>query len=568
MPGSIRKILSPAQVQILERGELRDLEGAESRGGLRFGSWFETRGPGSLRISREYGNRDGGLRHFQSLAARSPRTMGEVSLSSISSKTWIERLRGFLQYLYGRWAAGPHGFLLMGASFLLGRDPAFDTAHPLDLLHPLEPGWPPTNHPELKEVTGPLSSVLGTSHQAVFLVLKDLNIKLWLLEGGEWKSMLLGDRLQLAPGAVFAVGEKPRWANRSGYRPDQTRIYRFEPGQDPAGRWKILELAHAEEQLEDFLIRQLGRRFSFVSNPTLTAAVRAMVREAEALGGEPQARVEFLKENILESITAITLGAMRVNPVPLVDFLRQVFAEFKEETPDPVSVFYLTERLLLNFFFLLNPPQQPQKILNVLKNMRQQGYSAGELARWIDNFDLVPLNFLEIVEQIPTLIRKLRSWGLSADRAEVLIFRILEGFEERDEVASPEAVSSIAKFMQEAQWEAEPAVEVAFRTRKTLQEASDLAGQGLGEPSRWDDRVYWTYVLNHAARFAVYLKGFGIPPEKSREVVESLIGAYREDVVPTFIELMKPEYEVFFQDWKVSLHDLLEEMKHYHFGKN
>ncbi|MFO1462151.1 MAG: hypothetical protein U1F66_00060 [bacterium] len=539
----------------------------------------ETRSPDSLPMEARFGNGAGALEAFQSLAAKPSRRGGERASSIVPGRdaaalphppsgSWWTRARNFFKNLYGQWAGGPHGFLLMGASFLLGRDPGFEAEHPLDLLHPLEPGWPPTNHPELEEVTGPLSRILGTNHHAAFLVLKDPAIKLWLLEGGEWKTMLLGDRLQLAPGAVFAVGEKPRWANRSGYRPEKTRVYRFEAGQDAAGRWKIMELAHAEDQLEDFLVRQLGRRFSFVSNSTLSVAVRAMVREAEALGGEPQARVEFLKENILESITAITLGAMRYNPVSLIDFLREVFAEFKEGTPDPASVFYLTERLLINFFFLLNPPQQPQKILNVLKNMRQQGYSAGELSRWIDNFDLVPLNFLENVEQIPTLIRKFRSWGLSADRAEALIFRILEGFEERDEVASPEAMSSIARFMLEADWEAEPAVEVAFRTRRILQGASDLRGQGPEAPPRWDDRIYWSYVLNHAARFATYLKGFGIPAERSRQVVESLIGAYREDVVPTFLELMKPEHEVFFRDWKVSLDGLLEEMKQYHPGKN
>jgi len=524
----------------------------------------ETSAP--LRTEAKFGRSDGSLKSFQSLATNPLDGKGIGSTANPGS--WLSQARGFFRNIYRRWSQGPHGFLLMGASFLLGDAASFETSHSLDLLHALDPGWPAPKYPELEEITGPLSRVLGTSSRAVYLVLKDPKEKLWLLQENEWTPMLLGDRIELAAGAVFAVGEKPRWANRSGYRPDKTRVYRLGQGFDAAGRWQVFELAHGEDQLADFVVRHLARRFPFVSEAGLNSAVRAMVREAESLGGDAQARIEFLKENILESITAVTLGAMRLNPVPLVDFLRQVFAEFKSDTPDPASVYFLTERLLLNFFLLLNPPQQPQKILSVVKNMRSQGYSAAELARWIENFDMVPLNFLENVEHIPTLTRKIRAMGLAADRAEILIFRVLEAFEERDEVATPEATVAIAKFMAEAGWEADSAVDVAFRTRRILEEASDLAESGADAPPRWDDKIYWTYVLNHAARFAVYLKGFGIPPGKSREVVESLIGAYREDVVPTFIELMEPRYAVFFQDWDHSLSELLAEMKRYHPGKN
>lgn len=488
-------------------------------------------------------------------------------------RAYAESLATLSRDFVRAWARGAPGPLLMGLGFLLVDRDSFQSEHPLDRVREFEEGRPL----QLEERYLPDSGALLYVHEGRAMLQSARAFgEIWIQEGADFRRLELGERRELAPGTLFFVGGRPEAAHRRGFDPKSTRAYRVE-GPAAAGRWSVRELAHAEGKWEEFQVESLVRRLNLTE-----AEAREMTedfhREIAASGWSEAQKAQFAGLDFLGEGWVKTFRMLGFKRLPVYDCLAELLRGLREASWTPEDAFFLLEGMARQGG--LSPGGfDAEAVFHGLEAMRKLGLAAPEMLEWTLALAKSGAEFEAALHYFPKNLKLLTDHGLERAAAGAWLLDILAGLGESARVIKPE---NLLPFLRDAEFS-------PGQTRSLLRTLIDVLGEAARRDEQirgameeifgaeagahlvdasefakvWGNPAVFSYFVQVTAAFAKGLNSFGIPAETRLELMTAMIEAYREAVDKTFMDLMMPEYEGFFAEWRETLPELLEEMRQY-----
>ncbi|MCC7343427.1 MAG: hypothetical protein IT573_00715 [Deltaproteobacteria bacterium] len=485
----------------------------------------------------------------------------------------LETFASASRELFRAWARGRPMPLLMGLHFLLMERDAFSVEHPLDRAWELGEGG--TLRLDARYV--PESGAVLELHEGrPRLRPVRESAEIWIQQGGEFRRLGPIEEVLLEPGSLFFVGGMPEAAHRRGFDAGRMRAYRVE-GPAEAGRWGLREFAHAEERWQDFQVEALVRRAGLPE-----AEAREMTegfhREIEATGWSPEQRAQFAKQELLSGPWLQVFRLTGFRRFPIYDSLAESLRLFREGAWAPEDSYLLMEGLARRG--ALSPGGfDAEMAFPGWEGMRKLGLAPSEMLEWTSALARSGAEFEAALHYFPKNLKVLTESGLTRPEAAAWLLDILSGLDEMGRVVKPD---NLLPFLRDAELSPEQ-VRILLRTLiDVLGEAARRDEQVRGAMEEifgaeadahlvdasefakvWGNPAVFSYFVQVTAAFAKGLNHFGIPAETRLELMTAMIEAYREAVDKTFMDLMMPEYEGFFAEWRETLPELLEEMRQY-----